>query len=125
MKTILIFMYKIKTTIKFILRFINNLKKTYNIVLIDKDDKRNKRLIRDLFKQDKNIKEIHVYETKKGFHYHIYYNNEISFLRVIKTMKYLKTDKSYIKRFELRGNMTLFNSRRGQHNKKYIYNLCR
>ena len=121
--------YKIIRAFRFrhlIKAYIRNRRRTYKTIYFDIDYKKNALIkAQNLLKKDDDIKQIQIYETRKGFHFYINFRRQITFTRAIWLMTKLNVDTAYIKRFVFRGQTALFYYRRGKENEKYIYTLRR
>jgi len=119
--------YKAMRLIRFrhiIKAYIRNCKRKYNALYFDLDYKKNALTkAQKLIKNDDKIKNIQIFETRKGYHFYMNFNKKVTFNQAILLMVRLGVDKAYIKRFIFRGQTALFYYRRGQENEKYIYTL--
>jgi len=119
--------YKALRLIRFrhiIKAYMRNFRRKYQTLYFDLDYKKNALAkAQKLIKTDDKIKNIQIFETKKGYHFYINFVEKITFSRAILLMTRLSVDKAYIKRFVFRGQTALFYYRRGQENEKYIYTL--
>lgn len=103
-------------------RINQTLERKTDVLYMDLDFKNIKhiRSLAQAYDNDNNIVDYEIMETKKGYHFKIYFKDKIKGYEALKMLSIAGADTMFTYMWLTRGYQTLFNHRRGKDNYKEV-----